>query len=234
MVAAKCLALRHSRGWWACGLAWPHTCKVKRQRIAHIINTDAHDSPMRQLAAIVGLMLLPAVARAQAPDVPTFADIPWGASAPEVVQAAATAGLRMVAKDTDGDYEFTGTLFDTPAVVFAFMSPSSGLVKIQVRLATPGDAARGKYVEVVDSLALQYGEAKGIELYKSPFQKGDGREAQAVRLGKGLLLASWGDDEQPGQAALVVRATGPVVGLDYESHDWTAELDRRKRKDLAL
>ena len=63
-----------------------------------------------------------------------------------------------------------------------------------------------------------------------PFQKGDGREDEAVRVGKGLLYASWGDDLQPGQAALVVRATKLVVGLDYESHEWSAEADRRKTR----
>jgi hypothetical protein len=109
------------------------------------------------------------------------------------------------------------------------MSPTSGLVKVQVRLATP-DQTRGDYTRVVDTLARSYGATDGVEVYRMPYQKGDGREDEAVRVGKALLYSMWGDDLQPGQAALVVRATRMVVGLDYESHDWSAESDRRKSR----
>jgi len=194
-------------------------------------NRTLRGPEMRQLAVVIAALgLLPAPANAQALDAPTFGAIPWGAPAHDVIEAATAAGLQMVAKDADGDYQFEGLLFGSPARVYAFMSPASGLVKVQVRLATPGDEVRRKYAEVVESLARQYGRTEGVELYKSPFFKGDGRESRAVRLGKGLLYSTWGDDGQPGQAALVVRATKSVVGLDYESYDWSVEVARRTKK----
>jgi hypothetical protein len=195
---------------------------------------------MRRLAsALLALALTPALAPAQTPhvqaapaqptSVPTFAGMPWGASDAVVVQAAAAAGLTVVGRDHDGDYELAGRVFDVPAVVYVYMSPTSGLVKVQVRLSTP-EQTRGDYSRVVDTLARRYGRTEGVEVYRLPYQKGDGREDEAVRLGKGLLYSMWGDDLQPGQAALVVRATRTVVGLDYESHDWSAESDRRKNR----
>jgi hypothetical protein len=162
---------------------------------------------------------------------PTFADIPWGATPDVVVRGASAAGLRVVGQDADGDYQFEGRLFGTDAVVFAYLSPASGLVKVQVRLQAPNDAARACYTQIVDRLSREYGATESVEVFRMPYQKGDGREDEAVKVGKGLLYATWGDDLQPGQAALVVRATKHIVGLDYESHEWSAEADRRKSRN---
>jgi hypothetical protein len=187
---------------------------------------------MRRFAsALLVLSALGTVAHAEPTLVrPTFAGIPWGASPADVVRGASAAGLQVVGQDADGDYQFEGQLFGAPATVFAYISPSSGLVKVQVRLASPDEAARSHYLKVIEGLSREYGATESVEVFRMPFQKGDGREDEAVRVGKGLLYASWGDDLQPGQAALVVRATKLVVGLDYESHEWSAEADRRKTR----
>ncbi len=161
---------------------------------------------------------------------PTFAGIPWGASADDVVRGASAVGLQVVGQDSDGDYQFEGQLFGADATVFAYISPSSGLVKVQVRLAAPSDGARSHYTKVVEGLSREYGATESVEVFRMPFRKGDGREDEAVRVGKALLYSTWGDDLQAGQAALVVRATKLVVGLDYESHEWSAEADRRKTR----
>jgi hypothetical protein len=185
---------------------------------------------MRRFLTVAALTLLPSMVSAEPTGVPTFAGIPWGASDTSVVEAAATAGLQLVGKDADGDYEFAGELFGAQAVVYAFMSPTGGLVKVQVRLATPTDRPVSKYTEVVHSISEQYGTTEQVELFKAPYRKGDGLEDEAVRAGKGLLLSAWGDDRQPGQASLVIRVTKLVVGMDYESHGWAAELNRRKEQ----
>jgi hypothetical protein len=185
---------------------------------------------MRSLAAaLFALALLPTLAHAQH-TAPTFADIPWGTAGPEVVKAATAAGFHLVARDPDGDYELRGQWLGAPAVAYAYMSPTSGLVKVQVRLSAPDDQPRLQYTRVVETMAAKYGETEGVEVYRLPYQKGDGREEEAVRVGKALLYSTWGDDLQPGQAALVVRATKLVVGLDFESHAWSAESDRRKSR----
>lgn len=188
----------------------------------------------RFAGALLVLALLPSLTGAETVTTPRFADIAWGASADAVVRAATDAGLRLVGQDRDGDFEFEGTLFEAAATVYAYMSPDRGLVKVQVRLASPNDESRQHYGRIVDALAQQYGATERVEIYRLPYRQGDGREDEAVRLGKGLLYATWGDDLHPGQAALVVRATKRIVGLDYESHDWSAEADRRQRLPQTL
>lgn len=182
---------------------------------------------MGPVASIIVSLLLTAAIDAQ-PAVPTFADIPWGTPAGEVARAAASAGLRVMGQDADGDLELHGDLFDTPAIVYAFFSPTDGLVKVQVRLETGKTPPRETFRRVVSRLTERYGHAETFELYKAPYAKGDGQEDEAIRLGKGLLYSTWGSDEGPGRAAVVVRATRQVVGLDYESSAWATELERRR------
>jgi len=47
-----------------------------------------------------------------------------------------------------------------------------------------------------------------------------------------MLIAAWGDEREPGQAAVIVHAGKPGVELEYESHAWKAELVRRQRQDV--
>jgi hypothetical protein len=188
---------------------------------------------MRTIAALLAVALLPVCAKAQTPHVPTFAGIPWGASGPDVVKAVTAIGFDLVEQDGDGDYHFAGELFGAPAIVYTIMSPVSGLVKVQVRLATPDAHARVKYEEVLKSMVLRYGATEEVELYKPPYQKGDGREDEAVDVGQGLLFSTWGEDVEPGQASLVVRATKRIVALDYEAHEWNAEVHRRRTRATA-
>jgi len=176
--------------------------------------------------ALLGLLL--ASAAPQAADVPTFAGIPWGASRSQVVEAAAASGLRVVASDGN-DIELAGEPFGAAAVVHAMLSPTDGLVKVQVRFAS-NDTPTRTYASVVESLTRLYGPTEPVELFKRPFARGDGREDEAVLTGKGMLIAAWGDERQPGQAAVVLHAGQPGVALEFESHGWKAESVRRQRK----
>ncbi len=45
-----------------------------------------------------------------------------------------------------------------------------------------------------------------------------------------MLIAAWGDERQPGQAAVVLHAGQPGVALEFESHAWKAESKRRQRR----
>jgi hypothetical protein len=160
-------------------------------------------------------------------DTPTFAGIPWGASRVQVLEAAEASGLRVVA--THGsDVELAGEPFGSAAVVHALISPTSGLVKVQVRFAASETPAR-TYNAVVERLTRLYGPTEPVELFKRPFVRGDGREDEAVRTGKGMLIAAWGDEREPGQAAVILHAGRPGVELDFESHLWKAESARRQR-----
>lgn len=165
---------------------------------------------------------------AQAGDVPTFAGIPWGASRTQVLEAAAASGLRVVAT-YGNDVELAGEPFGEAATVQAMLSPTDGLVKIQIRFAANETPMR-TYATVVQSLTRLYGPTEPVELFKRPYARGDGREDEAVRSGKGMLIAAWGDERQPGQAAVVLHAGQPGVALEFESHAWKAESKRRQRR----
>lgn len=167
-------------------------------------------------------------ALAQPAGVPTFAGIPWGASRTQVLEAAAASGLRVVAT-YGNDVELAGEPFGAAAVVQAMLSPTDGLVRVQVRFAS-NDKPMQTYATVVESLTRLYGPTEPVELFKRPFVRGDGREDEAVLTGKGMLIAAWGDERQPGQAAVVLHAGQPGVALEFESHAWKAESKRRQRR----
>ncbi|MEO5819078.1 MAG: hypothetical protein ABIT71_01120 [Vicinamibacteraceae bacterium] len=159
-------------------------------------------------------------------DVPTFAGIPWGASRTQVLEAAAASGLRVVAT-YGNDVELAGEPFGAEAVVHAMLSPTDGLVRVQVRFAS-SDKPMRTYSTVVESLTRLYGPTEPVELFKRPYVRGDGREDEAVLSGKGMLIAAWGDERQPGQAAVILHAGQPGVELEFESHAWKAESKRRR------
>ena len=160
--------------------------------------------------------------------VPTFSGIPWGASRSQVLEAAAANGLRVVAT-YGNDVELAGEPFGEAATVQAMISPTDGLVKVQVTFAAKDKPMR-TYATVVESLTRLYGPTEPVELFKRPYVRGDGREDEAVLTGKGMLIAAWGDERQPGQAAVILHAGQPGVALAFESHAWKAESKRRQRR----
>ena len=48
-----------------------------------------------------------------------------------------------------------------------------------------------------------------------------------------MMIAAWGDERQPGQAAVILHAGQPGVELEFESHAWKAESARRRRQTPA-
>jgi len=174
------------------------------------------------------LCVLVASATPRAADPPTFAGIPWGASRTQVLEAATASGLRVVAR-YGNDLELAGEPFGAAAVVHAMLSPTDGLVKVQVRFEA-NDTPTRTYATVIESLTRLYGPTEPVEMFKRPFVRGDGREDEAVRTGKGMMIAAWGDERQPGQAAVILHAGQPGVALEFESHAWKAESARRRRQ----
>jgi hypothetical protein len=185
---------------------------------------------LRPAVATAAVLALAGTSVMRAADVPIFADMPWGASRDQVVAAAAASGLAVVAQH-GSDVELAGELFGSHASVKALLSPTSGLVKVQVQF-TPTEKPAETYNAVVSRLTALYGPTEPVELFKRPFMRGDGRENEALLSGKGMLIAAWGDEREPGQAAVIVHAGKPGVELEYESHDWKAESARRQRHDV--
>jgi hypothetical protein len=184
----------------------------------------------RSLAVALAGLALASTAGVRAAGVPTFADMPWGASRTQVLEAAAATGLRVVGSHGQ-DVELAGDLFGASATAHALISPTAGLVKVQVKFAPSPSPAR-TYATVVERLTSLYGPTEPVELFKRPFVRGDGREDEALLTGKGMLIAAWGDEREPGQAAVIVHAGRPGVELEYESHAWKAESARRQRESV--
>lgn len=164
----------------------------------------------------------------KAATVPTFAGIPWGAPRAQVLDTAKVAGLTVTAT-FGNDLELEGDVFGTPATVNALISRSGGLLKVQVRFAAADRPTRA-YDAAVAALTALYGPTEPVELFKRPYARGDGREDEALLANKAMLIAAWGDERQPGQAAAVLQAGSQGVILQYESHGWKAESARRQRE----
>jgi hypothetical protein len=184
----------------------------------------------RTFIALAGLALA-STTGLHAAGIPRFADMPWGASRAQVLEAAAASGLRVVG-GSGQDLELAGDLFGAAATAHALISPTAGLVKVQVRFA-PNESPARTYAAVVEQLTVLYGPTEPVELFKRPYVRGDGREDEALLSGKGMLIAAWGDEREPGQAAVIIHAGRPGVELDYESHAWKAESARRQRESTS-
>jgi hypothetical protein len=182
---------------------------------------------LRALSAAIACALLAAPAL-RAATVPTFAGIPWGAARPQVLDGAQAAGLSVTAT-YGNDLELEGDVFGTPATVNALISRSAGLLKVQVRFAA-GDRPSRAYAAAIERLIELYGPAEPVELFKRPYVRGDGREDEALLANKAMMIAAWGDERQPGQAAAVLQAGSQGVILQYESYGWKAESARRQRE----
>ena len=139
---------------------------------------------------------------------PTFAGIPWGASRAQVLEAAAASGLRVVGHLRQRRRARRRAVRRGGQSCKALLSPTDGLVKVQVRF-TANDTPARTYATVIERLTALYGPTEPVEMFKRPYVRGDGREDEAVLTGKGMLIAAWGDERQPGQAAVILHAGQP-------------------------
>jgi hypothetical protein len=181
-----------------------------------------------RIASVAIVCVLAASAAPRAAEPPTFNGMPWGATRAQVLEAAAASGLRVVGTHGN-DVELAGEPFGSAATVNLLLSPTAGLVKVQVRYPASERPAR-TYASVIERLTVLYGPTEPVEMFKRPFVRGDGREDEALLAGKGMIIAAWGDERVPGQAAVILQTSGPAVALDFESHAWKAESVRRKRE----
>jgi hypothetical protein len=185
---------------------------------------------LRFITAAIACAVLAAPAL-RAATVPTFAGISWGAPRAQVLDAATAAGLK-VTGTFGNDLELEGDVFGAAATVNALISRSAGLLKVQVRFAATERPTR-TYATAVEHLTQLYGPTEPVELFKRPYARGDGREDEALLANKAMMIAAWGDERQPGQAAAVLQAGSQGVILQYESHGWKAESARRQRESTS-
>lgn len=182
---------------------------------------------MRKLfAGLLLLIALPVLAQDKA--TPSFADIPWTATADQVVRQLEAKGFT-ASRDKDGDIEFKGTILSNKAIGLVYLSPRGLPVKMAVRLVTRDEEALTAYRIMAQALRDKYGApTRDIEQYGSPYYKGDGYETQAIRMDKALVAMAWGD-------SLMLRIHRSLtVETIYESPAWIAESARRRGRETAV
>jgi hypothetical protein len=175
--------------------------------------------------------LTASVLHGQTPDY-RFGGLAWG-STPSEVRAAFTAqGFLFVKVDEDRDYDFEGKVLGYETKIYAYMA-SGRLVKVQAMLATPDEDCFRAYHQMVDLLTKKYGPpSREGENYDSPYERGDGYEQTAVRVGKAHITSIWlTDTDETDKGGLWITISKKLtVNVHYEGPHWAAELAQRQSK----
>lgn len=189
---------------------------------------------MRRAARVVGATalaltslwpLVPLVAQISPPEHATFAELEWGTTRDAVKARLLARGYEYKKIEKDSDLTFTGRLMGERALVFAYFTQDGRLAKVAVNLLTKDADAIARYRDVVSTLATKYGvPADSFEIYKPPFERGDGYEETAIRTGKAHFLTYW-----PGKRLLADIEDDLTVMIQYESPAWHAEAQRRRK-----
>jgi hypothetical protein len=171
------------------------------------------------------MMMGVAVETASGQDI-LFADIPWNSNVSLVKDALVSKGYTFVKKDVDGDLIFEKQAFGYKSRFMALLSPENGLVKWSISIPTPDPKAFDAYDVVVAQMQRKYGKPDfSLENYESPYEKGDGYEEQAVKLGKATIATVWKNTGEDGVGVQISENLAVIIF--YESRFWIKEADRR-------
>jgi hypothetical protein len=157
--------------------------------------------------------------------------IPWGIAGDSVQEHLEPRGYNFNKIDEDGDLWFDGMLFRTPTRVFAFMADQK-LVKLRTLIITEDTAAVAMYRTARAELVKQFGTPKEtVEEYQAPYKKGDQKQLEAIRSGKGNVRTYWLPPASSRLTLVSVELTDKlVVAVDYESRAWDRESVRRRQQ----
>ena len=170
----------------------------------------------------------------------TFAGVPWLTSADSVVAMLVSRGYTEQPGSRQKDqFHCTGKLFDRYAIVEGMLDDRKRLIRweITVPASSTGDpyvAQRRIYDDAVTEMEAKYGRRRGAQgKFGFPYERGDGRQSQALREGYATVRSEWG---APGRDHLAIELDrASAVVFTYESSWWTrTQGDRRrsKAKDL--
>lgn len=196
-------------------------------------------------AAIVCAAVLPGVGTAakkakRPPPTHTFADIPWLVPADTALARLAARGYRPVPEAKDKDrLVCRGKLFEHDAIATGYLDEQGRLVRMVVLITNRGQAynypdMRAVFDEVVHETESHSGPPRTVvEKYRFPYERGDGREDEALRDDKATIRWQWA---VPGADRLSVEMDRTcTVVVSYESPEWIGvEARRRARKAADL
>ena len=158
---------------------------------------------------------------------PNFADIPFGSSRDEVKKILLSKNYvfsTSVENLKENHLKFTGKVTNVKSTIYAVFNEDGKLVKTLVCLSTEDKDAIKKFRSLRKSLTKKYGKPDRdiVDSFLSPYRKGDGYAEQAVKVGKGFFISSFGH-------VFLDVTEDLIVTIAYESVLWPKELDRRKK-----
>ncbi len=184
-------------------------------------------------AALAGA---PGMAGAKAKKPPpqhTFAGIPWLVPADTALARLVARGYHAVPEARDRDkLVCRGRLFEHDALATGYLDEQGRLVRWVVLIASRGMAynwpdMRGVFDEIVHECEARSGPPRTVvEKYRFPYERGDGREDEALRDGKATIRWLWA---VPGADRLMAEMDRTcAVVLTYEAPEWAAVEARRR------
>lgn len=195
-------------------------------------------------ACAAALLFAPAPARAgDATPIPegrpriahyTFAGVPWLTTADSVVAILKSRGYAETPGSRQKDrLHCAGKLFDHWSIVHGMLDDQGRLIRWEISVPAVADdpypTQRRLYDETVVEMESKYGRRRVVEeRFRFPYERGDGREAVALREGSGTVRSEWGSRGRDRLMVALDRNSDLV--LTYESSWWTRTENERRRK----
>jgi hypothetical protein len=161
--------------------------------------------------------------------------VPWLVSADTAVARLGAHGYREVTTAKDRDrFVCRGVLLEHTALSTGYLDEHHRLVRCVVLIASRGEAfdypdMRKVFDEVVREHQGRYGAPRVVtEKYRFPYERGDGREGEALRDGQATIRWAW--SSRSGDRLTVEMDRTAAVIVTYEAPEWAALEKRRRAK----
>lgn len=155
-----------------------------------------------------------------------FAGLEWSSSKELVKETLVKKGYKYDS-EKDNIFFFEGKVAGNPATVACFFDKENRLLKVVVAFPTEDSECLDWYAEMKESLSKKYGKpTNDFEIYKAPFEKGDGHQELAIKTNKATINCFWTEADNSSNLALAVQSN-LTVQIIYESKEWEKEANRR-------
>ena len=196
-------------------------------------------STVRQTAVVLTILFFASMQVAVTQSTYAFADLVWGSSSNVVRSTLVSRGYTFARELDDGALRFDGTILSRPTWVYAEFTPQNQLVKLSVFLLHDSIsrtqrffAAERTMIGLKETIEARYGPAESnYSYFLSPYYRGDGYETQAVELGKASFVSFW-PAAADGSHLWIEIDEDVDVAVHYEGPGWSAELQRRRSRQL--
>jgi hypothetical protein len=188
---------------------------------------------MRVLMLFV--MLVASVAFQAKPNDPyTYNGIAWGSDRATVDKKLADVGLIFDKEDRSVSEHvvqvlYKGQIAGEEAAAVASFDQGGKVHKIGVTFLTADEDCIPKFESVKAILVNKYGRPDvDIEHYDSPYEKGDGHQRTAIKLGLCTIAALWENDAKTSIGLTVNKDL--TVSVAYEGPGWSDLVDKARAK----